>query len=67
MSAVGRGRFHLHVEAVEVSTAACGGLHGEHHHEVLAESKAGFLKAKAVNCAVALAVGFGSWGLISLL
>lgn len=33
---------------------------------LLAESKLSFVKAKAINCAVALAVGFVSWGIISM-
>ncbi len=33
---------------------------------LLAESKLSFVKAKAINCAVALAVGFASWGIISM-
>ncbi len=34
---------------------------------LLAESKLSFLKAKGINCAIALLVGFGTWGIVALL
>ncbi len=55
------------MQFLPVLLASCISQDGHASIPLLAESKAGFLKAKAVNCAVALAVGFGSWGLISIL
>ena len=44
-----------------VLLASCISQDGHASLPLLAESKGAFLKAKAINCAVALAVGFASW------
>lgn len=55
------------MQFLPVLLASCISQDGHASIPLLAESKTAFLKAKAVNCAVAMLVGFGSWGIISLI
>ena len=55
--------FAAGVIPAPVLIASCISQDGHASLPLLAESKGAFLRAKAINCLVALAVGFTAWGL----
>ena len=56
--------FAAGVIPAPVLLASCISQDGHASLPLLAESKGAFLRAKAVNCIVALIIGFGAWALI---
>lgn len=56
-----------YLDFLPVLLASCISQDGHASIPLLAESKLSFLKAKAINCAVALAVGFASWGIVAVI
>ena len=56
--------FASGVVPLPVLLASCISQDGHASLPLLAESKTDFLKAKAVNCAIALAVGLATWALL---
>ena len=55
--------FAAGVVPMPVLLASCISQDGHAALPLLAESKGAFLRAKAINCIVALVVGFIAWGL----